>query len=277
MQIYQIETRLNSIPLFGTKARRILAIRPPSLARRHKNVRNLEFLTASRKELISLRQRLQAMSTTSRKSIWRQRGFDSPGTHPLLLLDLPMELYLQIVEQLDYISMICLKLSCKRLYETIPMPPLPRPSNAERRLALLKRIPPPVRPEFSPYMLCCHCQKYHSSDWFVRPVAGHYHILRVWENEHYWILTNATATICARRKLEDDKGKRTPITKLCRECGAFAPQRGFVMYCACGRCSYVLLYCPKDDTKWYHCGNFKWVLVSSLPRNVRLRCDQFFY
>lgn len=215
------------------------------------------------------------MNATLRKSIWRWRGFDSQGTPPSPLLQLPVELWLNIAEDLDSISAICLKLSCKRLYEAIPMPAQPR--SFDQRHALLKRIPPPVRRGHTPSILCWHCQKYHSPEWFVRPVAGYYHILRVWENEHFWILTTAGETACSSPKLEEYKGEKTPITKLCRDCRTFASQRGFYMSCLCGKCVYVLLYRPKDETEWYHCGNYKWVLLSSLPKKVQGRCSQYFF
>ena len=168
------------------------------------------------------------MSIASRGLVSRQRLAESSDTHPSPMLRpmlglLPVELYLQIVQELDYASTICLKLTCKRFYEAIPMPAPPHVIYSEQRLTLLRLIPPPVRRDLTPYMLCYYCLKYHAPDWPVWPAFNGWYV----DRHHCWILSGGSRIICTGCKPKAEEGEKIPTTKPCGSCwAAFSPTWG---------------------------------------------------
>lgn len=173
----------------------------------------------------------RGMLPTDSLWIWRQKGI--PGSP---LLNLPVELLLFIISNLDYSSKVTLKLSCKQLYAIIPMPEQ-LPSHREQRLALLRLIPPPRRRNRSPVMLCEDCLKYHSPNWPVSTIE-----------------TSSGACMGTPQQ-----GKTQMLVKPCKLCWAFGEKDGLDLKCACGKQLYTLWGWSEDIWLW------KWKQASIQP------------
>jgi hypothetical protein len=136
-----------------------------------------------------------------------------------------------------------------------PMPAPPRSFDIEQRLSLLQRIPPPLRPGLTPYLLCGYCAKYHTPDRPVRPAR--YGITRAIDNQQgYWRLKHAPVVICHNPKRDrqgnEEKDNTSSVAvadiKPCDSCWAFGSPRnggGVQMSCACGKYSYILISLQK--------------------------------
>jgi hypothetical protein len=176
-----------------------------------------------------------------------------PEVRPSRLLLLPVELLLLIVEHLDYASIICLKLSCKQLYEIIPMLTPPPFFGDDQLLALLRLIPPPVQRGLMPFILCEDCRKYHSPDTFFAPDGGYG--ADAGPGEKYFELRHANSIRCLGRGRGPTWVSQWELmmsfpVKPCTSCWAFGQRVGVQMPCACRKFVYVLVTPVKFQSRW---------------------------
>jgi hypothetical protein len=181
--------------------------------------------------------RLLSTSIVSTDRLQRWLRFSLSDPRPSQLLQLSQELCLLIMDHLDYTSAVCLKLSCKRFYQAIPMPRPPPSFTHTQRLAVLRLVPPPVRHGVMPFILCEDCQKYHGPDW---PVMGSLWTASIKTRSGYQIIESSSKLSCSGRRPKRDEVGPMPI-KPCKSCWALGQMNGARMSCACGRWQYVLI------------------------------------